>query len=58
VNEAYLRANIERVTFLKKMYGINYAVLYRDKNELNRNFPEVFKNEKFVVLSLESVSSP
>lgn len=54
VNEAYLHANIERVIFLKEKYGINYAVLYRDKNELNRNFPEVFKNEKFVVLSLKS----
>lgn len=54
VNEAYLHANIERVLFLKEKYGINYAVLYRDKHELNHNFPEVFKSEKFVVLSLTS----
>jgi len=54
VNEAYLHTNIDRVTFLKKKYGITYAVLYRYNNELNCNFPEVFKNETFVVLSLES----
>jgi len=41
--------------FLKKKYGINYAVLYRYNNEINRSFPEVFKNEEFVVLSLESL---
>jgi hypothetical protein len=55
VNEAYLHTNIDRVNFLKNKYGISYAVLYRYNNELNRNFPEVFKNEKFVVLSLESL---
>jgi hypothetical protein len=54
VNEAYRHANIERVLFLREKYGTHYAVLYRDKHELSHNFPEVFKNEKFVVLSLKS----
>jgi len=54
-NEAYLHTSIDRVIFLKKKYGINYAVLYRYNNEINRSFPEVFKNEEFVVLSLESL---
>ena len=53
-NEAYLHTNIDRLKFLKRKYGIIYAVVYRDNNELNGSYPEAFKNEKFVVLSLES----
>lgn len=53
-NEAYLHTNIDRLKILKRKYEITYAVVYRDNNELNGSYPEVFKNEKFVVLSLES----
>ncbi|MGC4098234.1 MAG: hypothetical protein QM706_14060 [Nitrospira sp.] len=54
VNEAYMHTDMDRVTFLRRKYGITYVVVYRDHNELARRFPEVFKNEKFVVFSLES----
>lgn len=52
-NEAYIHTDMDRVSFLKRKYGITYVVVYRDHNELTRSFPEVFKNEKFVVFSLE-----
>jgi hypothetical protein len=55
VNEAYLHVNIERIIFLKRKYGIDYAVLYKDKNELRSNLAEVFRNEEFVVISLNSL---
>lgn len=55
VNEAYLHVNIDRITFLKRKYGIGYAVLYKDKNDLSSNLPEVFRNEEFVVISLNSL---
>lgn len=52
---AYYLMNKDRLTYLKKKYGINYAVLYRDKNNLNFKLNEVFKNEKFIVMSLDGL---
>jgi len=54
-NEAYLRVDLERLTFLKEKYGVEYAVLYREKNELKGILPIVFTNDQFVVITLKSL---
>ncbi|MDO6444984.1 hypothetical protein Q4493_04265 [Colwellia sp. 1_MG-2023] len=53
--EAYLNMNMERLLFLKKQYNVHYAVIYNNKNKLNIKLTEVFKNEKYTVLSLDEL---
>jgi hypothetical protein len=52
VKAAYLTLDKDRLIFLKKKYGINYAVIYRANKSLGHNIKEVFKNEMFIVVSL------
>lgn len=54
-SNAYHYIDIDRLTFLKKKYGISYAVLYFNKNEINGRLPEVFRNSEFIVISLASL---
>ena len=54
-NEGYLTLDIERLEYLQNKYGISFAVLYRGKNNPIGDFPVVFENKTFSVISLEKL---
>ena len=53
VKKGYLILDRMRLDFLKNKYKITHAVLYKNMNSEFNEFPVVFENETFSVISLE-----